>query len=540
MTLDNHGVEKILKRLVEDRVASRIWDKDASLWPSESEGAEPAVEIMGWLELPDQMLHTTESVTEVAANLLQGSGGSSRSKKFTDLVVMGMGGSSMTPEVLRVIFGTQPGGMKLHVLDTVNPETIDLATRHLPLETTVFAVCSKSGTTVEPLSLEKHFREALEEAGVSDPTNHFVAISDAGTPLTKRAKEGQLANSLETPRDVGGRFSALTAFGMLPAAALGMDIARLGSSAIATAEQCNADSANNPGLVLGTVLGANALAGREKVTLITSPGLERFGLWVEQLLAESTGKHGKGLIPVAGEPLLAPKHYGSDRNFIYLRLDSADNSVTDAHTEAVKAAGHPLQTYSLGDLYSLGGQFFLWEFSTAVAGHILKVFPFDQPDVNAAKDAARRILDSGKLPSADSEKDLNSAIAQLIETPKPGDYVAIGAFMHESPETEKAFEKLRSRITRKTKMATTFGFGPRFLHSIGQLYKGGPNSVRFLGVVSHGSVDIKVPGESYTLGALTPAQAYGDFEVMRERGRRIQTAVLGSNAVAEIDEALRD
>ena len=544
MASPNINIERTLNRLVSDHVASRIWAKDASLWPPESEGAEPAAEIMGWLGLPDKLEGMIDRLSEAAVDLTpmgrQSDATNPDRQKLTDLVILGMGGSSMTPEVLRVVFGVQSNGLNLHVLDTVNPVTIGAATESLPLRTTAFAVSSKSGTTVEPLSLEKHFRDALSGVGVDDPSRQFIAISDAGTPLAERAKAGEFSQWLETPRDVGGRFSAFTAFGMFPATALGLDLGRIGSSATAMAERCKPDSANNPGLHLGAVLASNALAGRDKVTLITSPGLERFGLWVEQLLAESTGKQGNGLIPIAGEPLLAPEYYGPDRNFIYLRLDPADNSVTDAYTDSIRVAGHPLTTYSLGDIHNLGGEFFHWEFATAVAGHVLGIFPFDQPDVNAAKDAARAILDSGKLPSADSENDLNTAIAQLIETPKDGDYVAIGAFMPESPEADNAFEKLRSRITKQTKMATTFGYGPRYLHSTGQLYKGGPNSVRFLGIVSHGSGDIKVPGESYTLGALTPAQAYGDFEVMRDRGRRIQTAVLGKNAVAEIEDALRD
>lgn len=543
MTPPNPAVESVLQKLVADRVASRTWAKDASLWPAESPGAEPADEIMGWLDLPVKLDQQLQTLSQVADTLRRAQGDGRQAQDgaaITDLVVMGMGGSSMTPEVLRVVFGTQPGGMRLHVLDTVNPGTIGPITESLPLATTAFAVCSKSGTTVEPLSLEKHFRKALADAGIENVARHFIAITDAGTPLAERAQAGEFAHWLETPRDVGGRFSSLTAFGMFPAVVLGVDTAMIAASARSTADHCRDDAVTNPGLILGANLGANATSGRDKVTLITSPGLERFGLWVEQLLAESTGKQGKGLVPIVGEPLLAPESYGSDRNFIYLRLDDADNSVTDAHTAAVEAAGHPMQSYKIKSTSLLGRQFFLWEFATAVASHIMGIFPFDQPDVNGAKDAARAILESGKLPSADSETDLKSAIAHLIETPKPGDYVAIGAFMPETPEVAKAWAKLRSRITRKTGMATTFGFGPRYLHSIGQLYKGGPNTIRFLGVVSHGSGDINVPGETYTLGALTPAQAYGDFEVLRDIGRRIQTAGLGKNSVAEIEEALRD
>ncbi|MDA0677244.1 MAG: glucose-6-phosphate isomerase [Chloroflexi bacterium] len=521
-----------LQKLIADRVANRIFKKDASLWPPESPGAEPASEIMGWLELP--------SLLDTKTGLLHATVADLRSRGITDLVVLGMGGSSMTPEVLRVVFGIQRGGINLHVLDTVNPETIGPVTSSLPLVSTAFIVASKSGTTVEPLSLEKHFRSALSDAGVSDGSAHFIAITDARTPLAQRAQGGQFAHWLETPRDVGGRFSALTAFGMFPAAALGIDVQQLQQSASRMATTCAMDTENNPGLMLGAVLGANALSGRDKVTLITSPGLERFGLWVEQLLAESTGKHGKGLIPIAGEDLYPVDWYGDDRNFVYVRLEGADNSATDNHISSLEKSSHPVTTLEMRDLYDIGAEFFRWEFATAVAGHVINIFPFDQPDVNAAKDKARVILDSGKLPSGDSISDLDSALKLLIETPKIGDYVAIGAFLPESSGLTHAFSKLRAFITKTTGMATTFGYGPRYLHSTGQLFKGGPNSIRFIGVVSHGSGDIKVPGESYTLGALTPAQAYGDFEVLRDRGRRIRTATLRNNAVAEIEGALRD
>jgi glucose-6-phosphate isomerase/transaldolase/glucose-6-phosphate isomerase len=306
------------------------------------------------------------------------------------------------------------------------------------------------------------------------------------------------------------------------------------------AERCRDDSENNPGLQLGAVLGASAVAGRDKVTLVTSPGLERFGLWAEQLLAESTGKNGKGLIPVANEPLCDPGHYGNDRNFIYLRLEDADNRETDRFATAMERHGHPVTTLQMTSLYDIGAEFFRWEFATAVAGHVVGIFPFDQPDVNAAKDRAREILGSGTLAASGPSLTPAEALTELLKAPETGDYVAIGAFVPESAQLSAAFAGLRAAITHSTGMATTFGYGPRYQHSIGQLYKGGPDSIRFLGLISHGSGDLQVPGEQYTLGALTPAQAYGDFEVMRDTGRRIQTGVLGKNPVAEIKALAAD
>lgn len=530
MPSQHDSVDSATETLIRDRVASRIWQKDASLWPAESPGAEPATEIMGWLGLADEYGPLSASASEIASDL--------RSADFTDAVMCGMGGSSMTPEALRVIFGAQSDGFSLHVMDTVNPGTIGPLTEQLNLAKTVFIIASKSGTTVEPLSLEKHFREALKSAGVSETSKNFIAISDAGTPLAKRTGDGQFFAWLETRRDIGGRFSALTAFGVLPAALLGIDLQRYGASFADMAIKCAADESSNPGLQLGAFLGAQAVAGRDKVTLLTSPDLDRLSLWVEQLLAESTGKQGKGLIPIANEPLFSAETYGPDRTFVYTRLYGADNDVIDSLVEKLKSGGHPVTILNIKDRYELSGEFFRWQFATAVAGHIIGIFPFDQPDVNAAKDKARAILDSGQTASGESDVPLQAALESLLAEPKPGDYVAIGAFMPESEELTETFQNLRAAITRSTGMPTTFGFGPRYLHSIGQLYKGGPGTVRFLGLISHGSGDLPVPGESYTLGSLTPAQAYGDFEAMRDLRRRIQTVGLGRNPQAEITDAI--
>ena len=515
-----------LARLVSERIASRIWRKDPTVWVSESPGGDKAANILGWLELPGRLPALIERASAAAADI--------RAAGMTDAVVLGMGGSSMTPEVLRRVFRPGPTGLRLHVLDTVNPVTIASVTEKLDLKTTLFIVASKSGTTVEPLSLEKHFRHALESGGETDVASHFVAESDAGTPLAKRAQAGEFRTWFETPGDVGGRYSALTAFGVFPAALLDIDLGRLADAAQEMTDACRPDSESNPGLALGARLGALANAGRDKVTLLTSPELERFGLWVEQLLAESTGKNGRGLIPVAGEPIYDTADYSDDRQFVYARLDEGDNDAIDRLAGDLEEAGHPVVRIDLPDLGHLAAEFFRWEFATAVAANPLGVYPFDQPDVEAAKDKARALLAGGDSEASGSHGTLAEALDSLGASTKPGDYLVIAAYLHESDDLSDAFGKLRASITNRLGIATTLGYGPRFLHSTGQLYKGGPTSCVMLGITVHGTGDVAVPGESYTLGSLTVAQAAGDFAVMLERGRRTATVTLRGDPVGAV------
>lgn len=447
---------------------------------------------------------------------------------ITSLNILGMGGSSLTPEVLSNLFPeSQPS---LNIFDTVNPATISDAINTLNLETATFAVASKSGTTVEPLSLESVFRNAMQERGIDDTSSHFIAISDPGTPLASRVANGQFAHHIETPTNVGGRFSALSAFGMIPAHICNMPADDMARTAVAMADRCRIEDETNPGIELGLFMASNALRGRDKVTFAMSPSLERFGLWLEQLLAESTGKNNSGLIPVAGEPTLPPALYGDDRQFI--RISIAGESV--AENPAFK--DHPGYNIELPDRAAIAGEFFRWEFATAVAACAIGVYPFDQPDVESAKQLARQALESDQERSAYSES-LADAINSVVDNARPGDYVAIVAYLPESEALTNAVSHLRAAMSESTGLATTFGYGPRYLHSTGQLHKGGPNSVNLIALTQDIETDIPVPGQNFTLGQLLTAQATGDVKALQDNGRRGHFVKVGANPIEDIKSA---
>ncbi len=477
---------------------------------------------------------------------------------FTDAVVLGMGGSSMTPLTLADIFETsvpdhlheqvrdqasaqmvsQPGGLRLHALDTVNPETIASLTESLDLARTLFFVSSKSGTTVEPLSLEAHFRSRLKAiatgpgVGAGVGKRNFVALTDPGTPLSERARAGEFGTWVATPEDVGGRFSALSAFGMMPAAAAGISIRKFAEAAALMAQQCQGDSDSNPGLQLGAFLAANALVGRDKVTLVTPPEHAIFGMWVEQLLAESTGKNGKGLVPIAGEPPLQPESYGNDRQFVVIDTASREESQLQQRARELESAGHPVLVIkaSNSDKHGIAGEFFRWQFATAAAASLMGIYPFDQPDVESAKVKARELLSD--LDQNIKTVSLADSLSSLEDIAAPG-YVALIAFLPESAGLTAAFSSLRKAISGQTGVATTFGYGPRYLHSIGQLYKGGPRNAIVLGFVSGKYDDLAVPGAGYTFGQLSAAQAAGDFTVMAEYGQRVLPIRLGDSPIED-------
>ena len=472
---------------------------------------------MGWLNLPESMRLGIGLANQSQRDALDG---------FTSLNILGMGGSSLTPEVLSSLFPESVP--ELNVFDTVNPATIAEALNSMELSTAAFAVASKSGTTIEPLSLESVFRQALSSVGVKDTFNHFVAISNPGTPLANRAKNGEFAIHIDTPANVGGRFSALSAFGMFPASICDMPKDEMTVRAMAMADRCRAENENNPGVELGLFMARNALKGRDKVTFAMSPSLERFGLWLEQLLAESTGKSGRGLIPIAGEAVLPTESYRDDRQFI--RISLAGEETDESATFDI----HPTYDIELPDRAAIAGEFFRWEFATSVAASGIGVYPFDQPDVESAKQFARAALESGAS-GAGHAQTLSDAVRSAIANGKTGDYVAIAAFLPESDALTNAASGLRSAISESTGMATTFGYGPRYLHSTGQLHKGGPNSVILLALTQNASVDVDVPGQSYSLGDLLAAQAAGDVQACRDKGRRAQLIKIESDAIGEIE-----
>lgn len=527
-------VAEALQRLVDEKFASRLWQRDPSLWPEPSPGGDPASKTLGWLDLPMRL--------SMLANQFEGLSQKLLADGFTDVVVLGMGGSSMTPLTLSSLFNDPEsrGGsaIRLHALDTVNPATVAALTTSLALESTLFFVSSKSGTTVEPLSLESHFREVLKQGDEpSANRRNFAALTDPGTPLAERARAGEFGTWIATPEDVGGRFSALSAFGMMPAAATGINIREFAESAARMAQSCQSDSYSNPGTSLGAFLAANAKAGRDKVTFITTPEYSIFGAWVDQLLAESTGKNQKGLIPITGEPRLDVSEYGSDRQFV-IYVPGSDDEALDQFVSVLEEAGLPLfvtqQTHE--GRHEIAGEFFRWQIATAAASSLMGIYPFDQPDVESAKVRSRAILN-------ESTNDLDAislteALGEITKGSAPR-YVAVTAFLPESEELTQTFSALRKAITQVTGMSTTFGYGPRYLHSTGQLYKGGPKNAFVLGFVSGKHDDLAIPGESYTFGQLTDAQAGGDFMVMAEGGQTVLPVSIGSDPVGELEAAIQ-
>lgn len=503
-------VEAALERLDDKGANKRIWQKDHTLW-----GKDPTeiANRLGWLTVTDQMLEQVPALEAFAREV--------KDAGYQDVVLLGMGGSSLGPEVLRRAFERREGYPRLHVLDSTVPDWIKSVTHAIDPKRTLFIVSSKSGTTIEPLSFYKYFRKLV------DSGDHFVAITDPGTPLERMAAEHGFRRTFLNPPTLGGRYSVLSYFGLVPAALAGVDLIKLLDRADQMREGCASVIATdqNPGAWLGAVIGSLARRGRDKLTLVTSPGLESFGLWVEQLLAESTGKKGKGIVPVAGEPLSEPSNYGRDRLFVYLRLDG--ESQHDEAVQRLQDAGHPVVRLDLRDKYDLGGEFFRWEYATAVAGALLEINPFDQPDVQLAKDQTDRLLaeyqQTGRFPSSESSGDLEEFLRQAHQ----GDYLAIMAYLPQTPEVEEAMAELRRHVVEEHRIATTFGYGPRFLHSTGQLYKGGPKSALFLQIVAQRTEDLEIPGEPYTFGVLADAQALGDLQALQERGRRVAHVRLG-------------
>jgi glucose-6-phosphate isomerase len=532
----NVSAEQTLQRLVDESFASRLWNRDATLWPEPSPDGDPASKTLGWLDLPMRLSMLAEQFADLNSQLLRDG--------LTDVVVLGMGGSSMTPLTLSSILGTSDSpptdrpAIRLHALDTVNPTTVSQITTELDLSKTLFFVSSKSGTTVETLTLEAHFRAAMADTVESSMNRkNFVALTDPGTSLAERARAGEFGTWVSTPDYVGGRFSALSAFGMMPAAATGMNLRAFAESAARMAQQCQVDSKENPGLTLGAFLASNALAGRNKVTLITSDEYSIFGMWVDQLLAESTGKNGKGLIPITGEPDLTLDDFAPDRQFVVYKSEGDEKRIDHA-ISALRESDHPVFVIEppTPEKHEIAGEFFRWQFATVAASSLMDIYPFDQPDVESAKVKSLEFLSNPKTSIKDIP--LSIALEQIAGESAPR-YVAVTAFLPESDELTAAFSMLRKAISEKTGMATTFGYGPRYLHSTGQLYKGGPQNAIVLGFVSAKYDHLAVPGESYTFGQLTEAQAGGDFAVMAEGGQTVLPIKIEGDLVEELKTAVR-
>jgi glucose-6-phosphate isomerase len=498
--LEERVAERV-RRLAEGDVLRRIWARDHTVWRDDPTEISDR---LGWLDAPDRASEEVDDLRRFAEE--------AAADGLTHAVLLGMGGSSLAPEVFRRVSGVAAGALDLGVLDTTHPDAIRTLEATVPLDRALFVVSSKSGTTVETRS---HMAYFLDRAGDG---SRFVAITDPGTPLDEAAREAGFRRVFPAPPDVGGRYSALTSFGLLPAALIGADLGAVLDSAREAAAACGPQvpPSRNPAALLGAAIGEAALAGRDKLTLAVfhrpqAPGgqyhLEPLGAWVEQLIAESTGKDGKGILPVDGERFGPPEAYGSDRLFATL-----DEPPTFG----------PGATLEVGSPAHLGRAFFIWELATAVAGHVLGIHPFDQPDVQSAKDRTAEVLERGEIP-VEPPGDLDA----LLESVRPGDYVAIQAFVPPSDRTWGILEEARMRIRDGLRVATTLGFGPRYLHSTGQLHKGGPETGVFVQVFEEPSADVPIPGQAYSFGTLIAAQAAGDLAALRDRGRRVGRVRLG-------------
>jgi transaldolase / glucose-6-phosphate isomerase len=523
---------------------ARLWQKDASLWTNTDEG-----NWLGWLTITEEQLASLAALKQFAAEV--------KKAKFKHVLLLGMGGSSLCPEVLRMTFGKIAGFPELHVLDSTDPVQIKALEKKLDLKKTLLIVSSKSGSTLEPNIFKQYFFERVKKAvGEKLVGSRFIAVTDPGSKMQQVAEADKFWKIFAGVPSIGGRYSALSNFGMVPAAAMGLDVAKFLKNTQEMVKACGTGTAadKNPGVLLGTILGVAANHGRDKITIITSPGIFDLGAWLEQLIAESTGKIGKGIIPVDREKVAKPETYGNDRVFAYLTLAGKTNKAQESVVAALEKAGQPVIRITLSNTYTLGQEFFRWEIATAVAGSIIGINAFNQPDVEASKIETRKLTgeyeSTGSLPAespffaakegrlfADPKnaavlsggKSQGEVLRAHLSRLGTGDYFAVLGYIPMNAENEAALQTIRAAVRDSKKVATCLGFGPRFLHSTGQAYKGGPNSGVFLQITCDDAADLPVPGQKYTFGIVKSAQARGDFAVLAERGRRALRVHLGKN-----------
>lgn len=524
-------VEAALHEMALTRLVARLWAKDHTLWkPDPTEIANR----LGWLTVAEQLRDKVGALQAFAQGVRQAG--------FRDVVLLGMGGSSLGPEVLRCTFGSARGFPRLWVLDSTVPGFIRKVTKAITPSRTLFILASKSGGTIEVMSLYAHFSALVAKARKNTGGAQFIAITDPGTSLGALAHERGFRTTFTNPPDIGGRYSVLSYFGLVPAALLGLDVLQLLDRGIEMAQACRPGIPpdQNPGAYLGAVMGILGRSGRDKVTLVASPKIGSFGLWAEQLLAESTGKEGKGLIPVAQEPPAPADVYGNDRLFVYLRLEGDANAACDKHVNALERAGQPVVRLALRDKYDLGAEFFRWEFATAMAGHYLGIHPFDQPNVQESKENTSHVLDyvktHGHLPRSDAPE---GGVETLLAQAGPGRYLALLAYLTPSSRTDAAIRALRKTLLTTYHVATTAGYGPRYLHSTGQLHKGGPNSGLFLQLIEDMKPDVPVPGQPFTFGMLAQAQAVGDYQSLQARHRAVVRVRVSSRATQALKRVLQ-
>jgi transaldolase / glucose-6-phosphate isomerase len=514
-------VDETLEQFDTQKVAESLWAGDVTLWSADPEQSTALARRLGWLTVVENMVPETYRLKQFAQEV--------RDAGFTNAVLLGMGGSCLAPEMFCECFGTAEGFLDLKVLDTTVPETILALERELDLERTLFIVSSKSGQTVEALCLYAYFWAKMEGLVGNKAGSHFVAVTDPGTSLGRLARDKGFRKTFLNPPTVGGRFSALSYVGLVPAALIGMDLDRLLMRAMQSVESAGPEvpALENQGMWLGTCLAEASLKGKDKLSLVVSPRIVHFGFWLEQLLAESTGKAGKGIIPIVDELPGSPEVYGDDRLFVYLRID--DQGVFDEQISALERYGHPVITLRLHTPFDLGREIFRWQLATAIAGIILGISPFDEPEVAESKKATLEILErynrEKQLPEVEGMKagdpGLSDSLRAFLGEAGSGDYVAFQAFMHPTDETMSTLQAMRAAVRDKLGIATTVGWGPGCLHCTGQMHKGGANKGLFIQITSHDAEDVPIPGKAYTFGVLKAAQALGEYEALKNKGRRI-------------------
>ena len=538
------AVARRLEALEADRFGQRLWEADAGLWKPGDEAHQKVIgNALGWLSVFEGVRDEIEGLTEFVDEL--------RAEGYRSAVLLGMGGSSLAPEVLREVLGVREGYLDLHVLDSTDPAAVLAVEAAVELETTLFVVSSKSGGTTETASFHAYFFERLTELDGDHAGHHFVAITDEGTTLQQEALDQGFRAIFVNPSDIGGRYSALSFFGMVPAALMGVDLERLLDGVREAAVACGPDVAasENPGLRLGAVLAEAALAGRDKLTIVAEPPVRALGAWIEQLVAESTGKEGRGILPVDLEGLGDAAVYGEDRVFVKVGLASVAATGLAQQLMDLAAAGHPVTSHEMPGVYGLGGEFLRWEIAVATAGRVLEIDPFDQPNVQESKDNTRRLLagyiasgelledvpeGEGRLAYPVHDDELPEALAAFLAQARPGDYVALQAYVAPGEVAWEHLQALRLELRDGLRLATTLGYGPRFLHSTGQLHKGGPSTGLFVQLVGHDPEDVAIPGQPYSFSVLKRAQARGDLGALRAHGCRALRVCLGDDAVAGV------
>ena len=536
----------------------RLWAKDPALWHEDPAHQAIIQNALGWLTVSE------EQIRDVSR--LQAFAGDVKTAGFTHILLLGMGGSSLCPEVCRMTFGVIPGYPELHVLDSTVPSQVRSFEERVDLERTLCIVASKSGSTTEPLVFQKYFFERMRRIKGDRAGENFIAITDPGSLLEGLARELRFREIFPGTPDIGGRYAALSNFGTVPAAAMGVDVEALLHRAERMRQRCasTVPAPDNPGVTLGVILGSLAQAGRDKVTFITSPAISNLGAWLEQLIAESTGKEGTGIIPVDDEPLGEVSVYGNDRVFAYIRYADGAVQEQDALVDALESAGHPVVRIDCTSLSNLGQEFFRWEMATATAGALLGINAFNQPNVQESKDFTKSYLEeykkNGRLPeetsifmdgdvclfaddanrqALDGAASLPQAVAAHLSRVRTGDYVAINAYLERTPAVHEALQRIRAAVRDAKRVSTTLGYGPRFLHSTGQLHKGGPDSGIFFQITADQKEDLDIPGEPYSFGTLVAAQALGDMKSLFTRNRRVIRIHLGCDVEAGVGRILR-